>query len=263
MCQSKEHCVWRVKKWKSAHSQCKCDGYQKVRTVCMDDLRKRRSTYCNEANRPAHKQPCTPNPPYCSCWDVKRYHHTRDGEYGLNVGGRNISIYCHGLQGDHPKEYLTLRAGDTENYALYMGNRSKHSNSCSYDPNETFLDDKVPAGTTRFYKIRVKVNTDDLHVVDDDYLFARTTGRQQSYGSAGDCFSDSGDCPQGVFRINLEGTGMRLDAETEWAAEGQNSVVKFHTPLQQPFTNVIGRCGGYCGKCSPTSALRLTVLAND
>lgn len=246
-----------------SHSQCKCDGYQKVRTVCMDDLRKRRSTYCNEDDRPAHKQRCTPNPPYCSCWDVKRYHYSRDGEYGLNVGGRNVSIYCHNMHTDHPKEYLTLKAGNIENYALYMGNRSNNVNECPYDPRDTFVDDKVPAGTSRFNKIRVKMNLDDLQVVDDDYEFAITTGRQQAYGTAGDCFSNRGDCPQGVFRINLEGTGLRLNTETEWSADGDNSVLKFHTPLQPPYTNVVGRCGGYCGKCRPSSPLRLNVLSND
>lgn len=229
----------------------------------MDDLRKRRSTYCNEADRPAHKQACAPNPPYCSCYDVKRYHHKRDGEYGLNVGGRNVSIYCHDLHTDSPKEYVTLVAGNTENYALYMGNRSKQENTCPYDPNDTFMDPKVPAGTTRFNKIRVKVNGDDLQVVDDDYEFAVTSGRQQQFGTAGDCFSNNGNCPQGVFRINLEGTGLKLNSATEWAAEGSNSAVKFHTPLRPPYLNVIGRCGGYCGKCRPSSPLRLSVLSND
>lgn len=240
-------------------SQCKCDGYQKVRTVCFDDVRKRRSTYCNEADRPPHKQPCTPNPPYCSCRDV-RHHYKRDGEYGLNVAGRNVSIYCHGLHTDHPKEYLTLKAGNTENYALYHGNRSKLMNSCPYDPNDTFMDEGVPSGTTRFNKVRVKVNLDHLQVVDDDYEFAMTTGQRQAFGSAGDCFSNTGDCPQGVFRINLEGTGVMLSKDTEWETDGSHAVLKFHTPLRAPYVNVIGRCGGYCGKCRPTNPLRLSVM---
>jgi len=41
----------------------------------------------------------------------------RDGEYRLNILGANASIYCHGMNTDEPKEYITLVAGDTENFA--------------------------------------------------------------------------------------------------------------------------------------------------
>lgn len=230
-----------------------------MRPVCMDDLRKRRSTYCSEADRPAHKQRCTPNPPHCSCRDVRRRHIYRDGEYDMNVGGRNVSIYCHNMHSDSPKEYLTLRAGDTENYAFYMGNRSKLENVCPYEPEYMFRDETIPAGTTRFRKVRVKLNLDDLQVVDDDYEFALTSGRNQSFGSAGDCFSNRGDCPRGVFHINLEGTGLMISSRNEWIAEGVRSVLHFHTPLEAPYTKVVGRCGGFCGKCRPSSPLRLDV----
>lgn len=40
-----------------------------------------------------------------------------DGEYPLLIGGRNMTIYCHGMSSAEPREYLTLPAGDSENYA--------------------------------------------------------------------------------------------------------------------------------------------------
>ena len=47
----------------------------------------------------------------------RRFKSTKDGEYTLIIGGRNMSIYCHGMAGKEPKEYLTLPAGDKENFA--------------------------------------------------------------------------------------------------------------------------------------------------
>ena len=40
----------------------------------------------------------------------------RDGEWPLLVAGRNISIFCHGMQTGRPREFLTLQAGEQENY---------------------------------------------------------------------------------------------------------------------------------------------------
>lgn len=226
----------------------------------MDDLRKRRSTYCIESERPPHKQRCTPNPPYCSCRDLRRRNIRWNGEYGMNVGGRNISIYCHDMHTDSPKEYLTLKAGDTENYALYLGNRSRHENKCPYEHSDTFIDKSVPAGTTRFKKLRVKLNLDSVQVIDDDYEFALTSGRNQAFATGGDCFSNTGDCPRGVFHINLDGTGLMISPQTEWIAEGQRASIHFHTPLEAPYLKVVGRCGGYCGKCRPSSPMLLDVV---
>lgn len=178
----------------------------------------------------------------------------------MNVNGRNVSIYCHNMNSDSPKEYLTLKAGDTENYALYLGNRSRLKDACPYDHSDTFMDETVPAGTTRFKRVRVKLNLDDLEVVDDDYEFALTSGRNQPFATAGDCFSNVGNCPRGVFHINLEGTGVMISPRTEWQTEGQHASIHFHTKLEPPYQKVVGRCGGYCGKCGPSSPLLLDVV---
>lgn len=227
----------------------------------MDALRNVRAISCNESERPAQKQRCH-RPPNCSCRDLKHnFHYHHDGEYELSVAGKNVSIYCHNMHSHEPREYLTLKAGDTENYALYFGNRSRDLSQCSYDTSDTFDDQTVPGGTTRFSKVRVKLNVDHVQVMGDDFQFALSSGRRnQTFGSAGDCFSNTRRCPRGVFHINVEGTGLRINPRTEWTTDGQHSVIAFHTPLAPPYYKVIGQCGGYCGKCVPTKHMHLDVL---
>lgn len=59
-----------------------------------------------------------------TCQDIKeKYRTVQDREYPLNILGRNISIYCHEMRSSHPKEYLSLNAGATENYSEYYAKR--------------------------------------------------------------------------------------------------------------------------------------------
>lgn len=53
-----------------------------------------------------------------TCLEIQRRLSTNaDGEYTLLIGGKNMTIYCHGMSSTDPREYLTLPAGDSENYA--------------------------------------------------------------------------------------------------------------------------------------------------
>lgn len=137
-----------------------------------------------------------------------------------------------------------------------------------------WVDDTISFGTTRFKKIRININS--LQVIEDDFQFADTNGRQQSFASAGDCYSNTGNCPQGDFSINLDGTGFRIRPSTQWETKGQNPAMQFvikvsnycvtlvlinatsrtnHMMLFQlepPYQRVRARCGGYCGSCSPS-----------
>lgn len=88
---------------------------------------------CIENERPPTKQKCSP-PPNCndtkrfysfytpmkglnfsiigSCKGLKNVRRIRDdGEYKLNIRGREIEIYCHGMNTSNPHEYLTLKKG--------------------------------------------------------------------------------------------------------------------------------------------------------
>lgn len=75
--------------------------------------------HCPVEYKPQRKRKC--NQKKCgpvTCLEIqKRLKATTDGEYPLFIGGRNMTIYCHGMSSVEPREYLTLPAGDSENYA--------------------------------------------------------------------------------------------------------------------------------------------------
>lgn len=226
----------------------------------MDTLRNVRSNSCPNSNRPPSKQLCHA-PPNCSCRTIQYHMNTRrDGEYILNVRGRQLSIYCHRMNTNTPKEYLTLKAGSTENYSMYFDKRSKDRSQCPDSPHHMFHDETIPSGTTRYSKVRLNLHT--LQVINDDFAFAHTQRHTQPFASAGDCFSITGRCPKGVFSVNLEGTGFRIRPTTQWETKGQNSAIIFHQNLEPPYFKVIARCGGYCGNCfsSRNHTLTLDVL---
>lgn len=53
-----------------------------------------------------------------SCADARRVTGSNlDTEYLLVVGGKNMSIYCAGMNTSTPVEYLTLPAGERDNHA--------------------------------------------------------------------------------------------------------------------------------------------------
>ena len=60
----------------------------------------------------------------------------------------------------------------------------------------------------------------------EDKTFADQFGRNPpSYASAGDCYS-SAKCPQGQFRVNLVGTGLRISSGVTWQLRGYHTSKK-------------------------------------
>ncbi|XP_055684696.1 A disintegrin and metalloproteinase with thrombospondin motifs 20 isoform X2 [Lutzomyia longipalpis] len=255
-CEGRSHCSWKLTKAKN----CTCGGYMKRRSICMDTLRNMRSNSCPHSDRPPIKHRCQP-PPNCSCRSIQHHTGTRsDGEYMVNVRGREVSIYCHRMNTTTPREYLTLKMGSTENYSMYYEKRSKDRSQCPDSIHHMFTDETIPSGVTRYSKVRLNLHT--LQVINDDFAFTHTSGHTQPFASAGDCFSITGRCPKGVFSVNLEGTGFRIRPTTQWETKGQNSAIIFHQNLEPPYFKVIARCGGYCGNCfsSKNQTLSLDVL---
>lgn len=83
-----------------------------------------------------------------SCKSIQIYQKTRkDGEYKINIRGREVEIYCHNMNTENPKEYLTLKRGNHENYALFYSKRSTDSSKC--DNAKGVVDDSIQYGTTR------------------------------------------------------------------------------------------------------------------
>lgn len=93
------------------------------------------------------------------------------------------------------------------------------------------IDESIQYGTTRFEKIRLNINS--LQVMEDDYIFAHITGKPQQFASGGDCYSNSGSCPQGDFFVNLEGTGFRIRPSTTWETSGANSTIGFQIRVRE------------------------------
>lgn len=53
-----------------------------------------------------------------SCAEARRVTgSTVDAEFLLVVGGKNMSVFCSGMNTSSPSEYLTLPAGERDNYA--------------------------------------------------------------------------------------------------------------------------------------------------
>jgi GON domain len=127
------------------------------------------------------------------------------------------------MNSDDPAEYVTLRKGSHENYALFYSKRSKDMSKCENGMGT--LDESIHYGTTRFNKVRININT--LQIVDDDYQFSHTVGEQQKFATGGDCYSNTGSCPQGDFYVNLEGTGFRIRPSMSWEANGTNATIDY------------------------------------
>ncbi|XP_021708409.1 A disintegrin and metalloproteinase with thrombospondin motifs 9 isoform X3 [Aedes aegypti] len=243
---------WEVSPW----SKCKCDGFQRRSVKCYDELTKTESIRCLEP-RPGQKRKCSPAPdcqPRYSklvsytCHDIQRTRRTRhDGEYMLTVKGQPVSIYCHNMSSNAPTEYLTLQSGLLENYAIYNNKRAEIAGVCSPSSADR-VDESIDYGATHYRKIRLNIHT--LQVLVDDHRFTDRSGKPQAFGSAGDCYSNTGRCPQGDFSINLENTPFRIRPRTQWETKGVNAVLNFLIRLEAPYKKVRARCGGYCGICS-------------
>uniref|UniRef100_A0AAG5CXC9 Peptidase M12B domain-containing protein n=1 Tax=Anopheles atroparvus TaxID=41427 RepID=A0AAG5CXC9_ANOAO len=277
-CEAYTHCRWKPAKW----GKCNCKGRQNRTVKCYDEQLKVESNRCLENMRPKRFNNCEP-PPNCpvshsrnthgriphggtshngrhqtvyrNCRDAQR--RTRiDGEYTLNVNGTGVKIYCRGMATRSPTEYLTLAAGPTENYAIYVKRRAADANKCQ-SMRRDWEDETISYGATHYRKVRFNLRT--MQVVTNDFHYTNSSGRKQPFGSAGDCYSYTGLCPQGDFAINLVGTPFRIKPNTTWKTAGVNSVLKFLVKLEPPYKKVRARCGGYCGSCfvSPDTNLYL------
>ncbi|XP_008209068.1 A disintegrin and metalloproteinase with thrombospondin motifs 9 [Nasonia vitripennis] len=254
---------WMAGNWRKCSHPCGRKGRQSRRLFCLDRHgRKVRRRHCPINLRPQRKRKCNPRP--CtgptSCLEVQSRLKTNiDGEYTLLVGGRYMSIYCHGMESSEPQEYLTLPTGERENFAEIYDKRLQDPSTCPYDGRrndscQCMSDSVSMAGRSMFQKIRINVHT--LHIIADNFRYAMKIGKNNiEYGKAGDCYSQI-DCPQGRFGINLSGTLLMLSPDVHWPKQA-NSYTNIEKITNQ---RVVGTCGGYCGFCTPFPSLKLNVL---
>ncbi|XP_034940467.1 A disintegrin and metalloproteinase with thrombospondin motifs 9 isoform X2 [Chelonus insularis] len=254
---------WTTGPWRKCSHQCGRKGRQIRRLFCLDKAGKKVPRYnCPRQFKPKRKRKC--NQRRCgplTCLDAqKRFKSTKDGEYILLVGGKNMSIYCHAMATNEPREYLTLPAGDRENYAEIYDKRLSDPNKCPYngqrnDSCHCVDDSGTMSGRTMFKRVRIDVGK--LIIIANDYTFSWTNGANRvEYGKAGDCYSLL-NCPQGRFSINLSGTSLRLVPEVTWKPLKSRAHLAINRINDQ---RVYGKCGGYCGFCTPSIGLKLDVL---
>ena len=99
-----------------------------------------------------------------------------------------------------------------------------------------------------------------MQIDSKDFTYATSVGRQMDYGRAGDCYSNSKeDCRKGQFKINLDGTNVKLDGRPQWKATGTPEddfrITQF--TISPENTVVTAHCGGSCSECMPADHLRL------
>ncbi|XP_034187688.1 A disintegrin and metalloproteinase with thrombospondin motifs 9 isoform X1 [Osmia lignaria lignaria] len=253
---------WTTGQWTKCSHTCGQKGRQTRKLFCHDETGKKVARVnCPREFKPQRKRKCNQRKCYpMSCLEAKKYYKTtKDSEYPLIIGGRSMSIYCHEMSTSEPKEYLTLRSSFWENYAEVYDKSLLHPHTCPYNGERNDSCNCATVNGTISGKTiyrRIRIDPVKLYVIDNDYTFSWTNGTNPvKYGTAGDCYSQA-ECPQGRFSINLSGTQFKLSSDVVWPRR-MGSVVEINKINSQ---RVLGKCGGYCGYCSPKPGLKLDVL---
>uniref|UniRef100_A0A8C7JB41 ADAM metallopeptidase with thrombospondin type 1 motif 20 n=1 Tax=Oncorhynchus kisutch TaxID=8019 RepID=A0A8C7JB41_ONCKI len=240
---------WKVGPWSKCSQTCGA-GVMERRLECLAS-KGQPSKHCRPAERPESRAACRERECqlFMSCREVQMRQEVRmDGEFYLKVKSRilQVCIFCAEMQTDFPKEYVTLRSGQTDNYSEVYGYRLLNPFECPYNGSRRqdcdCRNDYSAVGYTLFHKVRLDISS--LRIMTTDLQFSQTLlGRPVPFATAGDCYS-AAKCPQGQFSINLIGTGLKVAETTKWTSQGNYVSVK-------DGARIYGRCGGFCGKCIP------------
>ncbi|XP_006642969.1 A disintegrin and metalloproteinase with thrombospondin motifs 20 [Lepisosteus oculatus] len=254
---------WKAGPWSKCSMTCGA-GVMERRVECLT-TKGLPSESCDQNQKPESRATCQERECelFTSCKDVQLKEGSRkEGEYFLRFKNKILQVYCADMQSSDPKEYVTLRSGQTDNFSEVYGYRLQNPFECPFNGSRSqdcFCRNDYPAaGYTLFHKVRLDIST--MRIITTDLLFSQTPlGRPVPFATAGDCYS-AARCPQGQFSINLTGTGFKVAESTKWISQGNYATVKVHR--SQDGTRIYGRCGGYCGKCIPqtTTGLLLQVL---
>ncbi|XP_058622757.1 A disintegrin and metalloproteinase with thrombospondin motifs 20 isoform X2 [Onychostoma macrolepis] len=243
---------WSAGPW----SQCShtCGAGVMHRTVQCLSAQNLPSQSCPLSSRPETHATCrlTECALHTSCREVQvKGGVQEDGEHYIKVRSKILQIYCAEMQSGFPKEYVTLRSGQTDNYSEVYGYRLQNPFECPYNGSRrqdcACRNDYAAAGYTVFHRVRLDLSS--MRIIPTDVKFSQTLfGHPIPFASAGDCYS-AAKCPQGQFSMNLSGTGLKVAESTKWVSQGNYVTVKVHR--SEDGSRIYGRCGGFCGKCLP------------
>ncbi|XP_041966432.1 A disintegrin and metalloproteinase with thrombospondin motifs 20-like [Alosa sapidissima] len=243
---------WKVGPWSKCSQTCGA-GVMERRVECLT-TKHLPSKACSPSERPESRAACRLREceVFSTCREVQMREGLRkDGEHYLKVKSRILQIYCAEMHTSFPKEYITLRSGQTDNFSEVYAYRLQNPFECPFNGSRRqdcqCRNDYPAAGYTLFSRVRLDISS--MRVITTDLQFTQTVlGRPVPFATAGDCYS-AAKCPQGQFSINLTGTGLKVAETTKWVSQGNYVTVKVHR--SEDGTRIYGRCGGFCGKCIP------------
>ncbi|XP_050511629.1 A disintegrin and metalloproteinase with thrombospondin motifs 9 isoform X2 [Diabrotica virgifera virgifera] len=254
--------IWRPGPWKQCSHACGRRGRQVRAIPCVNVWTHQRvpRSYCRANLKPPRKRKCNQwRCLYKSCKELKHATGTKENkDYIISVLGRPVNIHCYKMDTPEPLEYISLHP-DSMNFAELYDKRLTDVRSC---PNGGQRDDSCQcdnlgperSGATKFWKVRLNITS--LRIINDDFTFSKQLrGRRVPYGTAGDCYSSSTNCPQGRFEVDLTHTSFRLVSSVRWEKVGPYASAE----IRRSDTTASGQCGGYCGQCVPDPSIGLAV----
>jgi hypothetical protein len=195
----------------------------------------------------ALQQPLTSAP--SSCAAVKAQKPTAgDGNYTLTVGLHYVTVYCAGMAGTTPTEYLNLPT------------TNENANTSKFGPIGN------SAGvTTRFTKVRFNPNNLTIDTTDTTFststgwkTFGSTTYYSNDYAHAGDCYADFSTT--GTANVNLTGTPFSVKPN-QFTKQGWNPAGTVAYSHNNQVVDLTG--GGLCGAMALSSGSALQLAWNN
>ncbi|GLD74940.1 A disintegrin and metalloproteinase with thrombospondin motifs 20-like protein [Lates japonicus] len=205
---------WKVGPWSKCSQTCGA-GVMERRVECVTS-KGQPSKHCRPSERPESQAACQDRECqlFASCREVQMRQGVRiDGEYYLKVKSRILQIYCAEMQTDFPKEYVTLRSGQTDNYSEVYGHRLLNPFECPYNGSRRqdcdCRNDYSAVGYTLFHKVRLDLSS--LRIMITDLSFPRLfLFRPITLCYSRRCYS-AAKCPQDVAeatKVDITGATM-------------------------------------------------------